>query len=288
MPDQQYISYLKIADQFDIQPGDVLLIASDITRLAFYAKRKEKKFDINAFIDQFLNKLSSEGTLILPAYNFNLLSGQVFDIRKTTPVTGSFSISAFRRDDFKRTWHPLHSFMVWGKYADQLCQLRNISSFGLDSPFAKFLEWKSKMLFIETNVAEAFTFTHFVEELNKVFYRKYSTVKIHYIHENNSEEELEFMIYRKRFGWTMQLDMLQGLLEKSVLNKKMINGVEFSMLHLEKAFPVIWNDITENKARNIARFDLKLYFRDLAKNLLHRYNIYKTTQDKIDHAAGLY
>jgi aminoglycoside 3-N-acetyltransferase len=288
MPDQQYIPYFKIADQFDIQPGDVLLIASDITRLAFYAKRKENKFDINAFIDQFLNKLSSEGTLILPAYNFNLLSGQVFDIRKTIPVTGSFSISAFRRDDFKRTWHPLHSFMVWGKYADELCQLRNISSFGLDSPFAKFLEWRSKMLFIGTNVAEAFTFTHFVEELNKVFYRKYSTVKIHYIYENNSEEELEFMIYRKRFGWTMQLDMLQGLLEKSVLNKKMINGVEFSMLHLEKAFPVIRNDITENKARNIAKFDLKLYFRDLAKNLLHRYNIYKTTQDKIDHAADIY
>jgi len=287
MEDQAYIPYREIVDHLDIQASDVLIIASDITRLAFQAKRNEGRFDIDAFIDSFTEKLTMSGTLIFPAYNFNLRSGQAFDLKRTTPATGAMPIEAFRRMEFNRTWHPLHSFMTWGQKNNELKGLRNINSFGSDSPFAKFLEWNAKMLFIGTNVAEAFTYTHHVEEMEKVWYRHYRKRWFRYYEDGAFHGKKKFGMYEKRSGWTMNLDLLQKQLESTVLQTRVINKVECSMLNIKDADKVIRSDIRDNRARNIAHFEYKLYARDMAKELLQKFNLYKTTQDKINYGIGI-
>lgn len=282
-----YIPYQEIVDHLDIQASDVLIIASDITRLAFNAKRNERSFDVDALIDSFKRKLTVQGTLIFPAYNFYLRSGQIFDVKKTEPITGAMALAAFRGGDFKRTWHPLHSFMVWGKESEALQNLQNKSSFGSDSPFAKFLEWNAKMLFIGTNVAEAFTYTHYVEEQDKVPYRHFKPLLIRYYNDGAQAGEKKLLFYRKLHGWTMNLELLQEKLEVAILNTQVINKVEFSMLRIADAHEIIHKDITQNNAMNIARFDTKLYLRDQLKSFLQIFNLYKTTQDKINYGADI-
>lgn len=287
MAEQSYIPYREIVDQLDVRASDILIIASDITRLAFLAKRNEGSFDAGVFIDSFTQKLGPSGTLVLPAYNFSLLSGQAFDPSRTPPTTGAMALSAFKRDDFIRTWHPLHSFLVWGNKTDELKALRNPSSFGHDSPFAKFLEWNAKMLFIGTNVAEAFTYTHHVEEMEKVRYRYYNSRNISYYEDGEYIGKKKFLLFQKRWGWTMNMLLLQEQLESSVLNTKMIGKIECSLLNISDADKIIRKDIIENKAAKIVRFDRNLFVRDFAKSFMHSLNLYKTTQDKINYGTGI-
>jgi aminoglycoside 3-N-acetyltransferase len=216
-----------------------------------------------------------------------LRSGNVFDPSVTVPATGAMPIAAFHRRDFVRTWHPLHSFLVWGKKAGELESLRNRSSFAKDSPFAKFREWNAKMLFIGTNVAQAFTYVHHVEETERVSYRKFTKLDIRYHVDGEFYAVEEILFYRKRWGWTMNLERLQNLLLKEILESRVINNIECSLLQIPKADDIIREDISGNRARNIAHFEGKLYLRDMIKHFLQYFHIYKTTQDKINDGTGL-
>ena len=73
----------------------------------------------------------------------NPLQIKIFDYKKTPSNCGSLSNIALQRSDFKRTKHPIHSFAVFGKHKNYLCNLENKSSWGEDSPF-KFLYKNSK------------------------------------------------------------------------------------------------------------------------------------------------
>ena len=276
-----YIPYCKIVDELNIQKGDIVMIASDITKLAFLAKKNEGEFSIDKFIDSFQKKVGEQGTLIIPAFNHNLRSLQKYDLNKTKPVTGTLSIACFNRKDFKRTQHPLHSFMVWGKYADYLCKMNNQSSFGKDSPFAFLKDKNSKMLLISTCIAEAFTFAHFVEETEKVRYRKYKTFKIFYTDEDGETSLKQFLLYKKKPGWDLNFKPIEKILKNSILKEKSVNNIKFQMLNLADAYLIVQKDILENNAKSLAYFSKKFFVRDLIKDILHKFNIFSSAQDKI-------
>ena len=63
--------------------------------------------------------------------------------------------------------------------------------------------------------------------------------------------------------------LLQEQLESSVLKTKMIGKIECSLLHISDADRIIRNDISENKAAKIIRFDRNIFVRDFAKSFLH-------------------
>ena len=283
----EYIPYQKIVDELDVNEGEILIVASNIMKMAFLSRRKEGSFDSNLLIESFRKKLGKEGTLILPAYNHNLKSGQKFDIKNTTPVTGALALTALKRNDFKRTKNPLHSFLVCGKYADELSKMNNKSSFGLDSPFAFFLERNAKMLFISTTVTDAFTFTHFVEESEKVHYRKYQKLKINYTDEKNRFSIKEFLFYKKKPGWSLDFKPLEKLFRKSILKEKTINGLKFQSLNLAGTYNILLKDIRENKAKSIAYFSMKLFAKETVKQILKKLKIFRTTFDKIQDANNI-
>ncbi|MCK5079475.1 MAG: hypothetical protein KAR09_06000, partial [Bacteroidales bacterium] len=70
MDQQPYIPYREIAGKLQIREGDVVLLTSDILRLAMKARKAEKRFSPEAFLESFLEALGSGGTLLIPSYNF--------------------------------------------------------------------------------------------------------------------------------------------------------------------------------------------------------------------------
>ena len=284
---KEYIPYLNIADYLDIAEGDTIVIASDITRIAIQAGRKEGVFDADKFLESFQRKIGNNGTLLIPAYNFNFRNKESFSVRSTPPTTGALALLAFRRKDFIRTYNPLHSFMVWGKHAAEFASLRNQSSFGMDSPFALMYKLNAKMIFAGTTIADAFTYTHFIEESEKVNYRKFRKIKLQYIDPDNISEQKEFLFYNKKAGWDMKLKNLQDHMESQRNISALINGVNFTVVDAIFASQVISDDIRNKKARNIATFSLRLFFKEEIKKLLSDLGVYKTTREKIDHASHL-
>ena len=287
MTKKEYIPYQNIIEKLDVNKGDTLILASNITKMAFLSSRKEGSFQSNLLIDSIQKKLGNEGTLIIPAYNHNLKSGQKFDIKDTPPITGTLALIALKRNDFARTKNPLHSFLVWGNYSDELCKLDNKSSFGKDSPFAFFMDKNAKMLFLSTTVTAAFTFTHFVEESEKVHYRKYQKIKINYTDKNKRTSEKEYLLYRKKTGWGLDFKPLEELFRKSLLKEKTINGLRFQLIDISETYNIISKDIIENNSKSIAYFSLKLFFKETVKQILLKLKIFKTTFDKIQNATNI-
>lgn len=284
MDEDQYIPYREIVQKLNICSGDSILLTSDILKLAMKARKKEREFSAAAFIDSFSDALGEEGTLLIPAYNYDLENGDAFSVADTRPMTGALALAVMGAKGYLRTLHPLHSFFVRGKYASHLSEIKNISSFGPDSPFAWMLEKNILMVFAGTTVAEALTFTHFVEESEKVKYRKYQKLMIRYTDaQGNTSPEL-FSIFSKKPGWTMQLDRLNRLLSGRELKEYSINGIPFSAIRARDAYEVISRDICENGAASIVKFSLKLYFRDIIKQTLLRFTLFRTTYGKIRSA----
>jgi aminoglycoside 3-N-acetyltransferase len=281
MVKQDYTPYRQIAGKLNIQQGDQVLLTSDILKLAIKSKKSEKEFDVNAFLDSFMEAVGHEGTLLIPSYNFDLENGDAYNILETTPMTGSLAVTALNRDDFIRTDNPLHSFLVKGKDVPLLAELDNVSSFGPDSPFAYLKQKNALLIFAGTTVAEAMTFTHFVEETEKVGYRKYKSIKVEYTDRLNKLSARYYKIYSKKPGWTMKLDKLEEELSKHSLTTVQINGIAFSFIRSSDAFDVIRKDIKENNASSIVAFSFSLYIRDIIKEALQRFNIFRTTYGKI-------
>jgi aminoglycoside 3-N-acetyltransferase len=140
------------------------------------------------------------------------------------------------------------------------------------------------MLVLGTSLSNAFTFVHFVEELQKVKYRKYKTINVFV-----EEEDLwkAFRLYAKKPGWTMDMAGLEKLIvsdKAAVLSE--VNGVSCTCIDLVKAFPIIEEEIQVNQARGIARFSSRIYFRDLARPLLAKAG-FRSKSDIISHDPGL-
>ncbi len=284
----KYIPYQQIADHLDIGESDTLVVAADVTRLALSASRNEGEFDVNLLIDSLLKKLGEQGTLLIQAFNHDIHSGDSFDIRKTKPRTGALALAALERNDFVRTHHPLHSFLVWGKDAAFYEDLSNSSSFAFDSPFA-FLKGKAaRMLFISSSVKRALSYTHYVEEAEKVKYRKYRSLMIRYTDKDGVFSMREYSIYAKKRGWTLDFAPLEEKFRNAgMLNEKIINGQLFQVLPLDDAFYLIREDIRNNKARSIAYFSQERFFKELLKDYIYRLRIFRTTSDKIKHGSNI-
>ena len=287
MDDPKYIPYRHIAAQLNICKGDVVLLTSDILKLAMKARKEEKEFISDPFINSFFEETTADGTLLIPSYNFDLENGDSFDILKTEPMTGSLAVAALNDKSFVRTQHPLHSFLVKGKDSEKLTGMMNISSFGLDSPFAWLLEKNALMIFAGTTVSEAMTFTHFVEEREQVWYRRYESMIIQYTGRDRNTAERAFKLYAKKPGWTMALHRLQGILPENILRKYVFNGIPFYTIRCQDAYEVISRDIRENNASSLVEYKMKLYFRDIIKIRLNRYNIFRTTYGKIRSAKRI-
>jgi aminoglycoside 3-N-acetyltransferase len=174
-------------NELELEKNDTLLVASNIIPLALSIKN----FDPNDLINELQKRVS---TLLFPAFNYEFCEGKAFDYKNTKPSTGmgSLALAAFRRDDFKRTTHPVFSFMVWGKYQKDFVSLKNIDAFSMDSPFGLLYKLKAKMLFIDIDYNSSFTYVHFVEHQQNAFYRYHKEFKGEYIKDNKKE----FKTYR--------------------------------------------------------------------------------------------
>lgn len=260
-----YIPYLKIPELLNLKSEDTLLICSDITKLAITTIRTEKKFDPSEFILTFKKHMNT-GTILFPAFINEYKKNSIFDIKRSIPQTGSLSLSAFHHPDFIRTNDPFHSFMVSGKHSDKLSQLKNTSTFGSDSVFAFLHKMKGKMLLIDIDLQHSFTFAHYVEEFEKVKYRKFKKHTIDCILSNGLKETRTVYFFKKRKGVMLNINGLYKLFkEKGILTEYRINNSLFTIIDLDKSFEIIQQDIQINHAKNLHKFSYKKWIIEFIK-----------------------
>ena len=253
-----YIELKDYASLMGINKGDIIFVSSNSRIMLYDAIKNDKDANLNSFIDGLVEAVGKEGTVIFPTYNWDFCGGKPFDIRKTICKTGSIGAEALKRPDFKRTKHPIYSFAVYGKYQEMLCNLENVDSFGLDSPFGFFKEKNVKNYIIDVSLCHCFTYTHFVEEQSgKVNYRFIKNFTADYYDgEGNCSNRTYSMFVRY-----LDMDVVATIdpIEEDLIAAKAertfsINNSKIKEIYLGDAYEVFLNDILYNKSRKLCTY----------------------------------
>lgn len=123
-----------------------------------------------------LEHIGSEGTIICPTFSFSFIKTRVFNIHKTKSHLGYFENFFLNQKNVIRSEHPIYSIAIWGKNK-KIIQPCGRFSFGANSPFSNFIDYKVKFLNIGIKWVETCTYLHHLEHLNGINHRFYKPTK---------------------------------------------------------------------------------------------------------------
>ena len=252
-----YIKLKDLAKLLHINRGDNIFVTSDVKQLLYSLVSEGDDTDLNILIDGIIDIIGEEGTLVFPTFNWDFCKGVPFDIKKTPCKTGSLGKIALKRDDFRRTKHPLYSFAVWGKGQDEMCSISNKSSFGSDSPFTYMTEHEFKNLFIDKDLGHSFVYVHYCEEQTGITYRYLKDFTADYIDEDGtvSKKTYSMNVRDLDLDVTNRIDdFIEEFLEKDVMEQFKVNDIEYQIIDLKKAFPIICEDVRHNRSRRVCSY----------------------------------
>jgi len=249
--------YSDIVEGFGLLKGDRIWLSSEIIKLAILFKKKGLKFDGNKLIYAFQEKIGKNGTILIPTFSFVFSSHQYYDILHTKGTTGALGNLALEREDFIRTEHPMHSFEIWGKDAEELASMHNKHSFGMDSPFGYCLGKHVKQVILGTDYVHAVTFIHYAEAICNVPYRFPKSFTGTYVNRNGAEElrTYDYAARKLEMEPVEQFNRMGKILENLGISvRHNIFDLECYTIDLAQSFPEICKDIIYNQCANLYDF----------------------------------
>ncbi len=197
-------------------------------------------------IDALLDVLGEEGTLIMPAFNFDFCKGEPWDVRNTPSHMGIITELVRQDPRSLRVFHPIYSFSIIGKRAEFLTKERYKSSYERNSLFGKLRQIDGKIMVIGLSYNDSMTFFHHVEELEGVDYRYLKTFTGMVTDENGHtyEDSFQMLVRDIDQGVETMVDPMGNLAEENGIIKSRTIGE--AAVKLMKA-----NDIYEFAAREM-------------------------------------
>lgn len=246
--------------EVNIASGDMVYIASDIRKFIYDVVSDYGAEYIDASLDELTNVLQEcvgkEGTLLFPVFSWDFCRGKGFDYHKTQGEVGTYSNWILNnRKDFRRTQHPMYSFMVWGKNADVFCSMSNQDAWGVASPFHYLMKNGGKQLEFNVESYKGLTFIHCIEQWVRVPYRHHKYFFGKYTDENGDTEIRSYSMYVRDLEvyehtkTTHQYLMKNGAaLETEWKNNKL------TVVDIAKCYEVVSDDIIHNDGKNNLNF----------------------------------
>lgn len=160
-------SFHDLLVQGKVKKGDILMVHSS------YSTIKNLFSSPDELLQELLDYLGSDGTLLIPAFNFNSWPNtHYFDILETPSEMGILTEFARMRKDGIRTKHPIYSFIVFGKLKDEFANCNDPEAFGNDSVFSLFYKLDGNIMSIGLSFNSSFSLHHFVELKAGIQYRR--------------------------------------------------------------------------------------------------------------------
>ena len=250
--EQNYLDYLESLSW--IQKGDFLYVVSDMLELAKVIKEQGGHFQANDLIDKLQQLVGEEGTIVFPTFNWDFCKGIAFDYYKTPSRTGALTKAAMKRPDFRRTAHPIYSFVVWGKDSDKLLENASVDCFGPGTIFDYMYDVDAKGLSIGIPILQGLTYVHHVEQMVGVPYRYHKEFSADYTDASGVCEKRTYRMYvrdlvkdpqYRDFFWPLEAKMM----EQGTVLRKDYKGVPFASCMIRDVDAAAREDIIHNDSR---------------------------------------
>ena len=169
--ERKELDYMDFLQGVGVEKGDIIDVSSDMANVLLYCRRIGVRLVPDHLIDSLQELVGPEGTVMIRTFTWDFCHGEPFDIRTSPSRVGALGNAAMKRADFKRTGHPIYSWMVWGKRAGELLQMDQPNAFGPGSVL-DFLDINhAKQLTLGNTSSDSTTQMHHVEAACKVPYR---------------------------------------------------------------------------------------------------------------------
>ncbi len=184
-------------------------------------------------IDGLLETIGDEGTLIMPAFNFDFCKGIPWDFQNTPSHMGIITELVRQNPESWRVFHPIYSFSVLGKYKEELGKIRNRSAYAADSVFGQLRRLSAKIMVIGLDYTNSMTYFHHVEEIEGVDYRYMKEFTGEIIDQNghSSEETFSMLVRDIDMGVITEVNPMGALMEKAgIIQKTKIGEADVAMM----------------------------------------------------------
>lgn len=182
-----------------------------------------------SIIDVLLELVGSNGTLLFPTFNFtSWTENHYFDIFHSVSQMGILTEMARYDRQFKRTKHPIYSFVVAGSQQNEFCDIDSENCFGEGSVFDLLYQNNALMLSLGLAFNDTFSLTHHVEKISGActyrFDKPFSGIYVG--NDKKSSLKTYFMTVRDVFrGVTTDIEpAMTKMVDEGVIVKKNING----------------------------------------------------------------
>jgi aminoglycoside N3'-acetyltransferase len=150
--------------------------------------------------------IASQGTLVVPTFNFAFARGEPFDRRFTPSVNmGVFSELVRKHPLAMRTPHPLQSLAAIGRYAADLAARHTLGAFDPGSAFERMVDLDFKILLLGADV-QAISLLHYAEQRVQVPYRYWKEFRGR-VRMNDVWEERTYRMYVRDLDLDAQIDL---------------------------------------------------------------------------------
>lgn len=174
----------KVLTNLGISTNDVIMVHGD-AGVAAQLRNIAINERINYLLNELINFIGSEGTLVVPTFSYTFTKNENFDPINTPSDVGVFS-EAFRvHPGTLRSKNPNFSVSSIGKYAEKFSESRIDDCFGPKTAFDILYNHNAKLLCLGCNFSRI-TFVHYVEQKLGVSYRYLKSFSGHIIDGNNS------------------------------------------------------------------------------------------------------
>ncbi|MEX0692943.1 MAG: AAC(3) family N-acetyltransferase [Rhodospirillales bacterium] len=193
-----------------VAPGETLMVHSSSVRLLYACKIRNRQFSPTDVVDSFLDAVGPEGTVLVPLFNFKVISEAVFDMRNTPSAMGAITEAARKHPAALRTEHPFLSFAALGFNAGRFAALSDYTGIGPNSPFALVHELNGRIGALDLYDNECMSFYHHVEQAFGVPYRFIKDVAVDYTHADGTTSPRTFGYYARYWDNNIVTDVTRA------------------------------------------------------------------------------
>lgn len=229
-----------LVNKLKLKRNEIVMLHGDAGIIAQISIKNFKE-NLNFFFEKIIEKIGSEGTILVPTFTYSFIKKKFFHVSKSKSEVGLFSEKFRLLEKVYRYNHPIFSFAVFGK---KFYPKENYSScFGKKTIFEFFYRKNGRIIVLGNAFEKTATFNHFIEESCKVKYRYYKNFYGLLI-DNREKKKIKISYYVRDLNKDTKIKK-KKLIYKHLIKEKFKRFFIYS-INSKKLFKICQKEIKKN------------------------------------------